>query len=146
MSDDIVTLARDVAMLINPSKILDAKIDAALRIGKANAPAWVRENFSVWRARPDGRVEVVHHDGKGGAHWEPDKFTGSLDAAFSLVDPDHRWVLGVPDGNALYSAKIWHSGEIVWEARGCHRPQFALCAAALQARASAPSPSHGDTP
>jgi hypothetical protein len=82
---------------------LNALVDASLRIGKASHPAWIRNNFSNWRARPDGKVEVVSKDGTGGVHWESADFSGSIDVAKSLFP----WE---PHPCATLSSRIVQSG------------------------------------
>jgi len=68
------------------SREMDAELTAILKIPSAIVPDWAVTNFPHWRARSDGRVECVHEDGSGGAHWQPNRITSSLDAVSSLQE------------------------------------------------------------
>ena len=52
---------------------LDADICASLRFAPDQSIGHYISKFPVWRGRKDGRVEVVHDNGDGGAHfWAPE--------------------------------------------------------------------------
>lgn len=130
------------------SQELDAEIDASLRIGKTNLPEWAWANFPKWRARPDGRVEVAHDDGRGGLSWQPHPYTTSIDAALSLVPEGWEWCLS-STGTACIctcwaddSASVFKSTDVKqprqtpfneWQPKA-PTPALALCIAALKAR------------
>jgi len=70
------------------SREMDALIAVALRRlhpRHAEHAPWVA-NFPTWRARPEGKVAVVHHDGNDGVHWDSEPVTRSLDAVSALQE------------------------------------------------------------
>lgn len=79
---------------------LDAEIAVAVRSTDTASgqlvPDWAYSNFPMWRARSDGRVEVVHTDGSGGLNWRPPAYTTSLDA--KVPGEDIVKVERLPDG------------------------------------------------
>lgn len=93
----LADLIARVEGLKGPDRNVDAEIVAHLRILEPHHPEWLRTNFAVWRARPDGRVETVRDDGTGDVHWEPKlRLTASLDAVVALIDrelPGWAWSL-----------------------------------------------------
>lgn len=117
-----------------PDRELDALIDARVRIGKTEDVEWRKnrwlwDNFPVWRARSDGRVEVVHDDGTGGVHWAPEHFTSSIDAALTLVPEQEKYGLSIDfDIDRLQ----WAVSVIGWNY--AETIPIALCIAALRAR------------
>ncbi|MDJ0894845.1 MAG: hypothetical protein QNJ92_06855 [Alphaproteobacteria bacterium] len=120
-----------------PSLKLNAEIAVACRVLPVSAPKWVDTNFPTWRARKDGRVEVVHTDGTGGTFWEPAHYTGSLDAALTLVP--EGWMFSELRRNHEYNcwaAKLRYGPRPdIGIALGEHNIGYlALCIAALRAR------------
>lgn len=101
------------------SRELDGVIGAALRIKADHIPDWADENFPVWRGRPDGRVEVVHTDGKGGVHWEVPRYTESIDAALALIEEKlPGWLnSSIKTGENKYAAYVWQPRSAVSEYR-----------------------------
>lgn len=124
-----------------PSLKLNAEIAVACRIGSklVKADHWSYRNFPTWRARDDGRVEVVHTTDKGGVHWEPEPYTTSLDAAVMLVPEGASWsvtVQGACEAEVtILSGRFLIDGDIERYGRS-GVPAKALCAAALRARAA----------
>lgn len=74
--------------LDGPSREVDAEIAVLVRSMESASgtpvPEWADTDFPDWRARPDGKVEVVHSDGRGGLNWSPLRYTESTDAALTL--------------------------------------------------------------
>ena len=127
------------------SRRLDAEIGVAIRdrpVGKMND--WIDKNFPVWRPHhTEGRIEVVHDDGKGGVHWEVLSYTTSLDAAVTLVPEDWTaWELRSSRAKTRFHAELSrldNNTELQEYADGrAKTPALALCAAALRALASKP--------
>jgi hypothetical protein len=95
MTDKLIELAERCEAATGPDRELDALIDVSCRVGLPTMPEWVWRNFpNNWRARPDNRVEVFNKDGLGGIHWEPQKFTASLDVVLTLVPEGWFWRAG----------------------------------------------------
>lgn len=155
----LLELAERCEKATGPERILDAHIDAICRIGaEKKLPDWAWRNFSHWRPRDDGRVEVVSLDGTGGLHWEPRRFTSSIDAALTLLPENICWPSLAVYENGLFGAHCklygpstkWMSDSIVWgeahvkpmkSARYTDATELwplAICAAALRARAAVP--------
>lgn len=126
-------LAKRCEQANGPDRELDALIDVKLRIGKPNHPEWVSKNFPKnWRIRSDHRVEVFHNDGKGGVHWEPQRFTESIDAAMALFPNDTGVILYCIIGKKpSVSVQRYEYDDHV----NAQTTALALCAAALRIRA-----------
>jgi len=80
-----------------PDRWLDARIDAALRIGtekmRGTGYEWAWNNFPVWRHHLSaaGMCGVLHDNGDLGLIWDSEKFTASIDAAIALVERTLPW-------------------------------------------------------
>lgn len=124
------------------SRELDAEIAVAVRAtetaGDKALPDWADRNFPTWRARADGKVEVVHKDGIGGLSWSPLHYTTSLDAALILVP--EGWFPSMVQGHDflwLVEIQTANSEDPTHEATRMQSHALALCIAALKARAGA---------
>lgn len=80
------TLLKRVESAARPCRIIDAELDAALRVGTPKMERWTWTNFPEWRASHSGMVEVVHSDGSGGMTSNSQPFTASLDASILLAE------------------------------------------------------------
>ena len=75
-----------------PDRWLDAKIDAALRIGSDKMRGvgyeWAWDNFPVWshHKQARGMCGVQHNNGDLGLIWDSPAFTASVDAAMVLAN------------------------------------------------------------
>lgn len=75
-----------------PDRWLDAKVDAAMRVGTAKMRnggyEWAWDNFPVWshHKRAAGMCGVQHDNGDVGLIWDSLEFTASVDAAIVLVE------------------------------------------------------------
>lgn len=75
-----------------PDRWLDARIDAALRIGSLKMQGqgynWAWDNFPNWRHHLNaaGMCGVMHENGDLGLIWDSQPFTASIDAAIALVE------------------------------------------------------------
>jgi hypothetical protein len=75
-----------------PSRWLDAKIDAAMRVGTVKMQSggyeWAWNNFPVWahHKQAQGMCGVQHSNGDLGLIWDSLPFTSSIDAAVALVE------------------------------------------------------------
>ena len=77
-----------------PDRWLDAKIDAALRIGSEKMQreregfGWAWKNFPVWahHKQARGMCGVQHSNGDLGLIWDSVPFTASMDAALALCE------------------------------------------------------------
>lgn len=132
-----------------PDRELDAEIAVALRIlpePSRQAPdvSWIDRNFPEWRARKDGKVEVVHSNGTGGVHWQPARYTASVDAAMQLVPEGWTYhIMGQkcpPGTQELFMADAWMTKHHVTTAKYDVRdvegatPAIALTISCLRAR------------
>lgn len=109
-----------------PSRELDALICIATRMGPPELPAWAYSNFPEWRARPDGRVEVVHDNGTGGLHFPPLSFTNSFDVAITLLpegvnvlDLTLSWDTTTSPGYPACSIRWFEPGDGVKDWKAC---------------------------
>lgn len=90
---DLPTLINMLAAAPGPCRWLDAKIDAALRIGaekmygNPSGYDWAWANFPTWSHHKNqrGMCGLQHDNGDLGLIWESLPFTASLDAARTLV-------------------------------------------------------------
>lgn len=74
-----------------PDRWLDAKLDAALRIGPEKMQRgyeWAWENFPTWahHKQARGMCGVQHDNGDLGLIWDSPEFTASVDAAIALAE------------------------------------------------------------
>lgn len=78
---DTETLIERLEKATGADRALDALIDARFRIGPVDGPQRLWKNFPTWKANTPsvGRVSA-------GFHWASISFTGSVDAALSLVE------------------------------------------------------------
>jgi len=118
-----------------PSRELDALVCIAVR---ARPPGdhnmWVDTKFPLWRPhRAPGRVEVLHHDGLPGVHWEARAYTTSLDAAVTLVPSGALWWVGTTRDTSR--ARVYVDFSYDTPSGNAATPAAALTAAALRARA-----------
>lgn len=136
---ELLKLAEECEKAAGFSGQLDARIAVALRIPPDYSPTWLRDNFPTWGARSDGRVEVVHADGRGGVHWAPKRYTASIDAALTLVPDGMEYSISTLYGLADAEVGLNCSAEDgPWRSRRLDADvPLALCAAALKARARA---------
>lgn len=68
-------------------------------------------------------------------------FTGSIDAALTLVPEGYRWTIGITDGAFEFYATVRHPNEgsnpsLKWMAHGTVNPAVTLLIAILKARAA----------
>lgn len=88
---DLPSLINLLAAAPGPCRWLDAKIDAALRIGakkmRDGGYAWAWDNFPTWAAHEQahGMCGVQQDDGIFGLIWDSAEFTASTDAAIMLA-------------------------------------------------------------
>jgi hypothetical protein len=126
-----------------PDRWLDAKIDAALRVGtvkmRGGGYEWAWSNFPVWahHKQHQGMCGVQHANGDLGLVWDSDPFTSSIDAAVALVGRVlPGWVWGISalgdvllyerdDSPAAYRTKIKLDHPV---------PAIALCLATLRSK------------
>lgn len=123
------------------SNRLNAEIAVAVRHGphgveKVGPDHWIYRNFPNWCVRDDGRVEAQPN----GVHWAPRDYTGSYDAAKTLI-PDgcgiemHRYWLKKP-GEWWSAALSWGTSGEYAEAVDVPSEARAITASALRARAA----------
>lgn len=93
-------------------------------------------------ATEQGSVLLMEADGEPGPHFMAREYTGSLDAALTLVPDRYRWSVKGDGTGTLpfsYTAKVGERGnEPSWNDHysfPCATPALALCAAALRAKA-----------
>ena len=103
MMDDLNTLADRVEAASGPDRDLELAIAVALGWSRIPNPTMAGGLVGRWH-RPDGTL--TGHDG-------PPYWTGSIDAALTLVPKDHEWsvnwfgnscaeVSGIPEGPPHY--------------------------------------------
>lgn len=108
-----------------PDRWLDARIDAALRIGtekmRGTGYEWAWSNFPVWHhhTQSAGMCGVMHDNGDLGLIWDSEQLTASVDASLALVDrllPDHAPSIQKPPKSTLgalgVSGPVWGSSMI----------------------------------
>ncbi len=86
---DLTSLIEKLEKAEGPDRWLDAKIDAALRIGSIKMQGdgsgydWAWEKFPVWahHTQARGMCGVRHESGDLGLVWDSQPFTSSIDAA-----------------------------------------------------------------
>lgn len=137
---DVNELIERLGALTGPNPHVDAEIEAAIHGGEPAYRAASRHQF--------GPSVVLNHGAENPWDgWESaPSFTGSLDAALTLVPPRHRWLLdkrpfavGRSDG---YRAEVYREAHSYRSDRAdvpTHwgpTPALALCVAALKARAA----------
>ncbi|NTG00085.1 hypothetical protein G6L30_08120 [Agrobacterium rhizogenes] len=129
-----------------PNRWLDAKIDAAMRVGTIKMHKggfeWAWDNFPVWahHAQARGMCGVQHSNGDLGLIWDSLPFTDSVDAALALLDhalPGWFWRVGhgsVEDWAHINRVHPDHCDKKD-EAHGIGAsPAIALCIAILKAK------------
>lgn len=125
---------------IGPDRWLDAKIDAALRIGsekmqrERNGFEWAWKNFPVWahHKQARGMCGVQHLNGDLGLIWESMAFTASIDATLTLAPGAEIELTNLYD---VARATI-HTGSDYGPFYGsheCNSLPIALCIASLKA-------------
>ncbi|MDX3973243.1 hypothetical protein [Shinella sp.] len=89
---DLSSLIESLEKATAPDRWLDAKIDAALRIGseKMRQPGceWAWTNFPTWahHTHARGMCGVQHDNGDLGLVWDSQPFSSSIDAAVALAE------------------------------------------------------------
>lgn len=128
--DTLLALAERVEGLSNPDREVDAEVAAALRTGTEHR--WA-DNFPEWEGRSDGRVYLE----TGGPSFPAPAFTGSLDAAKTLVPKGwHVGMLTECDEDDSPSCCLTQNEEPCRDAVGRGADMaLSLVAAALRARA-----------
>ncbi|NTG00050.1 hypothetical protein G6L30_07940 [Agrobacterium rhizogenes] len=135
-----------------PDRWLDAKIDAALRVGtvkmRGGGYEWAWSNFPVWahHKQHQGMCGVQHANGDLGMIWDSLPFTSSIDATVALVErmlPEWAWYIenikDIPSRPVISQADIWIPGirtqhSPVERVRVSHNaPAIALVIATLRA-------------
>lgn len=87
--DELIEL---LELTTGPDRWLDAKIDAAFRIGSEKMRGvgyeWAWDNFPVWahHKQARGMCGVQHNNGDLGLIWDSPAFTASVDAALMLAE------------------------------------------------------------
>ncbi|NOV17870.1 hypothetical protein E5S70_17605 [Ensifer adhaerens] len=140
-----------------PNRWLDAKIDAAFRIGtkkmRGQGYEWAWKNFPTWahHKQQRGMCGVQHANGDLGLVWDSMEFTSSIDAALLLLQtafPGWGGLFSFGSGENIHRADIWserrgtqssedeEGNPLVGEdADGEHAsPAIALCIAILKAK------------
>lgn len=142
MTDAFADLLVRLEAAAGPDPHLDAEIEAALRGGEPAYRSASRHQFGP-------SVVLNHGAGNPWDGWESaPSFTGSLDAALTLVPERHRWLLDKRPG--AYFRTDGYRAEVYLEAHPYRSdrsdvpmhwgptPALAICIAALKARASLP--------
>jgi hypothetical protein len=131
-----------------PDRWLDAKIDAAMRVGtvkmRSGGYEWAWDNFPVWahHKQARGMCGVQHTNGDLGLVWDSLPFTDSVDAALALLDhalPGWFWRVGhgsVEDWAHLNRVHPDHCLERDESHGKGGSPAIALCIATLRALSS----------
>lgn len=122
-----------------PDRTLDAEIAALLRIVPGIRPEdylvplsyRAREDRTGWvgvfAIRPDGTERMIHSR-------EAPAFTGSIDAALTLVPIGYGWSGGILGPNAKFAVQQFSITRDKMPTIGKHAiPAIALCIAALEA-------------
>lgn len=84
-------LIKALGTATGPDRTLDAEIGALLHLLPADAPNWLVNWGGPFKAVKNGHVAAMHSDGREGVHWAPPPFTGSLDAAWTLIPKGYFW-------------------------------------------------------
>ncbi len=142
---DLTSLIEKLEKAEGPDRWLDAKIDAALRIGSIKMQGdgsgydWAWEKFPVWahHTQARGMCGVRHESGDLGLVWDSQPFTSSIDAAVSLAErvlPGWDWgtqSFGEDGAHGRVWKHGWHDDTVV---RADHSsPVIALVLATLRA-------------
>lgn len=121
-----------------PSRWLDAKIDAVLRVGtikmRQGGYEWAWDNFPIWAHHKEARgmCGVQHGNGGLGLIWDSMEFTASIDAAFSLL-PGEEIELTNLYGVARATVHNGSDYGPFYGSHVCNSLPIALCIAALKA-------------
>lgn len=145
---DIAKLIDQLEVATEPNRWIDAKLDAAFRVGALKMQGdgqgyeWAWSNFPKWAAHKQARgmCGVQHDNGDLGLVWDSMEFTASLDAALVLFNTS------MPDWTI---ARISHDDRKDWHVElrkgfltsyssvklaGAKTPAIALCLAILKAK------------
>jgi len=117
MSDKLMELARRVEGLSGPDRDVDLEIARIFRV-------------TVWKRNDDDTANYET------THW---RYTESLDAARSLIDPADEWDITTLYNVARASVGLNRCHQVSWAGYGEHLggdPVLAFLAAALRSRAS----------
>lgn len=143
--DELIPL---LVATVEPDPHLDAEIEAVLRGGEPAYRSASRHQFGP-------SVVLNHGAGNPWDGWESaPSFTGSLDAALTLVPERHRWLLDKRPGAYFrsdgYRAEVYREAHHYQSDRSdvpMHwgpTPALAICVAALKARQAYPQTVIGD--
>ena len=145
---DIAKLIEQLDTAAEPSRWIDAKIDAVFRIGALKMQGdgqgyeWAWSNFPQWAAHKQARgmCGVQHDNGDLGLIWDSMQFTASLDAALVLFNASMPgWTIARISQD---DRKEWHvelrkgflTSYSTVQLSGAKTPAIALCIAILKAK------------
>jgi hypothetical protein len=141
---DILDLITRLEAASGPDRALDAEIAATLKISTANAPSWVINWKGLWAPAPkvnSGAVAIWNDGGELAVWWNAPRYTASLDAATTLLHPDHWWLLGKgrtrvdePLCGVQIRAASLDEDIVIAEAEHPTSLVLAICSAALKVR------------
>lgn len=125
-----------------PDRELDAEIAALVRFVPSTAPRWLTEWGGSFKPAPDVHSGVVAAFGDSGnlaVWWEAPKYTGSIDAAMTLLPDELWWLFGkgkTSEDEPLYGVRLFNPNDCEYaiaEAEHAASSVIALCVAALEA-------------
>lgn len=125
----MISLIEQLEQADGPGRELDARIAHA--IGRCNTQHY-RALISYWKADCWDEEKPVPAP--------PPPYTGSVDAALSLVPEGHRYRVQFwhhhtgPFGASVRADVFPHGGGSNWVAENCATPALAICIAALKAQ------------
>lgn len=125
--DELFALAERCEEAKEPDRYLDAQIASVMRLEKV--PHWARTWTGEWKPTEQGSVVLMEADGKPGPHFMAREYTGSLDAARTLMPEGAVWK--VEDHPSYGPRAVVEDCEAY-----AVDPILALCAAALRAKAT----------
>lgn len=113
-----------------PDRTLDVLIGAAVRHFPADAQEWLLNWAGKIAPMPrmTGRIAALNDNGDPSVHWEAPAFTGSLDAAMTLVGDDCFRV----ERHPMYGVYAFVGDDDAY----APTPALALVLAALRSRSS----------
>jgi hypothetical protein len=124
-----------------PRRWLDAKIDAAMRVGTVKMQSggyeWAWNNFPVWahHKQAQGMCGVQHSNGDLGLIWDSQPFTASIDAATSLLVDDEFEMTNL---YGVARITVHNQGDFgpSYGSSECGSLPIAICIAALRSKLS----------
>ncbi|SCB30737.1 hypothetical protein [Rhizobium lusitanum] len=122
-----------------PDRWLDAKIDAALRVGtvkmRSGGFEWAWANFPTWghHKQARGMCGVQHTNGDLGLIWGSLPFTDSIDAAVSLIGGDEFEMTNL---YGVARVTVYNQGDFgpSYGSSECGSLPLAICIAALRSK------------